>query len=575
MASDTLGGDRVLDPARLALKLLAARALLLGAVVALVVPAAASTAVGDDWRAFGRTPDNLRHSPLSEVTRQNVAQLRRAYAIDFQAINPDVRRGQQSYPLAVGGKLFVTTNDGNVFALAASTGRVLWQYKPRNSALSSRTSASSRTAASPSVPGGSSSLRARHEARRAPSERRPRARDHLDRGRRTGRVPNYGYSETSAPVCAGGRIVIGAAGSEYGVRGFVMAYTPDLRRRGRSRSGRSRPTARVAPAARIVGGGVVWTPVTIDARHEHASSSAPAPRRRPSTRRSDPVQTRARTRSSRSTSPRPPQVVAAAAHRGNQWATTSRSRRSSTPPTSAASERRVVSIGTMEGVWFAFDARHRASRSTTRVQVIDRVEHPHLKPGQPSSSTRPRSAGSTTRPRRTTPRPALRLQRRGRDRRGDQAADADADAEAAKLAPRRRVPRARERRLRRGTARLARLRLDQRHRRRHGAARLEDPHARARARRRHDHRDRPRLRRRRRRRTASLRRPRRPRALVVPRPAARSPPAPRSSRVGGKRVHRGHRRRHPDLVGRRHRLRNHGLRLSAPQSPHRRAPRTP
>jgi len=37
-------------------KRLAARALLLAAVVALLVPAAASTAVGDDWRAFGRTP---------------------------------------------------------------------------------------------------------------------------------------------------------------------------------------------------------------------------------------------------------------------------------------------------------------------------------------------------------------------------------------------------------------------------------------------------------------------------------------------------------------------------------------
>ena len=76
------------------MKLLAARAILLGAVVVLVVPVAASTAVGDDWRAFGRTPDNVRHTPLTEVTRQNVTQLRRAYAIDFQAIDPDVRRGR-------------------------------------------------------------------------------------------------------------------------------------------------------------------------------------------------------------------------------------------------------------------------------------------------------------------------------------------------------------------------------------------------------------------------------------------------------------------------------------------------
>ena len=39
---------------------------------------------------------------------------------------------------------------------------------------------------------------------------------------------NFGYSETSAPMCANNRVVIGAAGSEFGVRGFVMAYKPDL-----------------------------------------------------------------------------------------------------------------------------------------------------------------------------------------------------------------------------------------------------------------------------------------------------------------------------------------------------------
>ena len=86
-----------------------------------------------DWLAFGRTPDNSRLSPLTEITPANVAQLQRAYILDFQRIDPDVRRGQQSYPLALDGKLYVTTNDDNVFALDGATGKVLWQYKPSNS----------------------------------------------------------------------------------------------------------------------------------------------------------------------------------------------------------------------------------------------------------------------------------------------------------------------------------------------------------------------------------------------------------------------------------------------------------
>ena len=87
-------------------------------------------------------------------------------------------------------------------------------------------------------------------------------------------VPNasaeYGYSETSAPICANGKIVIGAAGSERGNRGFVMAYTTDLK------PAWPTPFWTIPPdlqswrrASRIVGGGPVWTPVTIDAVDQH------------------------------------------------------------------------------------------------------------------------------------------------------------------------------------------------------------------------------------------------------------------------------------------------------------------
>ena len=38
---------------------------------------------------------------------------------------------QQSYPLAIGGTLFVTTNDANVFAIDGASGRILWQRSRR------------------------------------------------------------------------------------------------------------------------------------------------------------------------------------------------------------------------------------------------------------------------------------------------------------------------------------------------------------------------------------------------------------------------------------------------------------
>src|SRR5665213_4040826 len=88
-----------------------------------------------DWTGFGRTTGNMRHSPLVQITKANVAQLGKAYSIDFKTLDADTRRGEQSCPLAVGGTLFVTTNDAQVFALDGATGKVIWHFKPANGGL--------------------------------------------------------------------------------------------------------------------------------------------------------------------------------------------------------------------------------------------------------------------------------------------------------------------------------------------------------------------------------------------------------------------------------------------------------
>ncbi|MGZ8694943.1 MAG: membrane-bound PQQ-dependent dehydrogenase, glucose/quinate/shikimate family, partial [Gaiellaceae bacterium] len=87
---------------------------------------AGTTALADgngNWLAWGRTPDQLRHSPLTLITKSNVDQLGRIANINFQAIDPGVRRGEQSYPLVIGDRLYMTTNDNNAWALDATTGR--------------------------------------------------------------------------------------------------------------------------------------------------------------------------------------------------------------------------------------------------------------------------------------------------------------------------------------------------------------------------------------------------------------------------------------------------------------------
>jgi alcohol dehydrogenase (cytochrome c) len=226
--------------------------------------AAAQISPGD-WTGFGRTADQNRHSPLAQITPANVGDLGRVFKVDFRQIDPTILRGQQSYPLAIGGRLFVTTNDNNVFALDATDGRVIWRYTPPNRAVFANFGI--RANRGVAACDGKLFLLTLDMHIVSLDQRTGRL---IQRIPIAGAVPgagiNYGYSETSAPMCANGRLVLGAAGSEYGVRGFVMAYTYGLK------PAWANPFWTIPPdlhgwrrPSRLVGGGVVWTPTTIDA----------------------------------------------------------------------------------------------------------------------------------------------------------------------------------------------------------------------------------------------------------------------------------------------------------------------
>ena len=360
------------------------RACLVGVLgVALTAAGAGSGAPlsPDNWSGWGNTPDQNRHSPLTAIDAGNVAQLGRLFTVDFRSIDSSIKRGEQSYPLAIDGRLYVTTGDDNVFAVDGVTGKVIWRWKPDNVAvfrnfgivanrgvaycdgklfittldmhlvsLDVRTGKLiKRVAIATAVPGAASS---------------------------------FGYSETSAPICANGKVVIGAAGSEYGVRGFVMAYHPDLT------PAWPNPFWTIPPEgtswrrlSRIVGGGVVWTPQTIDPTTNtlYFGTGSATPLYFPQFRPGE--------------NPRTDSLIAVDLSTGqmkwwqqqmasNQWAYDT-----AQPPLVYTGKvggktRRIVSVATMEGVWFAYDAATGAP-IYQRIKVIDRTEHPPLQPGKP------------------------------------------------------------------------------------------------------------------------------------------------------------------------------------------------
>ena len=134
-------------------------------------------------------------------------------------------------------------------------------------------------------------------------------------------------------------------------------------------------------ASRIVGGGPVWTPVTVDVTTNtvYFGTGSGTPVYFPSLRPGN--------------NPRAASLIAVDLSTGklkwwqqlierDQWEYDV-----AQPPLVyngkiGGQTRRIVSVATKEGVWYAFDARS-GRPFHERVKVLDRVEHPPLKPGQP------------------------------------------------------------------------------------------------------------------------------------------------------------------------------------------------
>lgn len=355
--------------------------LILAAVCLAVVAATAVAADNGNWTAWGRTPDQVRHSPLTQITKTNVDSLQRVFTVDFRAIDASVRRGEQSYPLVIGNRLYMTTNDDNAWALDATTGKVLWRYKPENLAVFRNFGIVANRGLA--YCGGRLFMATldMHLVALRPSDGQLLARIPVGSAV-PGAASNFGYSQTSAPMCAKNTVVMGAAGSEYGIRGFVMGWHTDLT------PAWANPFWTIPPPqtewrsrGRLVGGGAVWTPVSIDATTNtvYFGTGSATPLYVPSLRPGP--------------APRTDSLIAVDLHTGklkwwqqqlghNEWAYDT-----AQPPVIYTAKvggktRRIVSVATMEGVWFAYDAKTGAP-IYQRVKVIDRVEHPSLKPGQP------------------------------------------------------------------------------------------------------------------------------------------------------------------------------------------------
>jgi polyvinyl alcohol dehydrogenase (cytochrome) len=77
-----------------------------------------------DWNGWGRDSDNSRYQPQPGITAGNLARLKVKWVFAYPGNAVD---GQ---PTLVGGRAFVTSRTGRVFALDAKTGCTYWSFAP-------------------------------------------------------------------------------------------------------------------------------------------------------------------------------------------------------------------------------------------------------------------------------------------------------------------------------------------------------------------------------------------------------------------------------------------------------------
>ena len=168
-----------------------------------------------EWLMYGRDYRNNRYSPLSQITPDNVSQLKPVFAYSTGG----KFAGLEATPLFHDGTLYFTGDYSRVFALDARTGTVRWYWEPKYEDGVEAVLCCGPVNRGLAIQG-----------------------DHVFVGTLDARLValnikdgsvaweqkledwQKAYTSTGAPLVVGDLVISGIGGAEYGVRGFVQAF---------------------------------------------------------------------------------------------------------------------------------------------------------------------------------------------------------------------------------------------------------------------------------------------------------------------------------------------------------------
>src|SRR5213079_1354174 len=169
-----------------------------------------------NWLTYSGGVFSQRYSMLTQVTPANVKNLELQWV--FQTRAPaEATEKFEATPLVVDGVMYTVLAPNHVVALDAATGRVFWMYSPRLSPLArvccGRVNRGlailGETLFMGTIDGHLIAIDAKNG--------KPIWDVALSK-------PELGYSFTMAPLVVKDKVIMGPAGGEYGIRGFIAAF---------------------------------------------------------------------------------------------------------------------------------------------------------------------------------------------------------------------------------------------------------------------------------------------------------------------------------------------------------------
>ena len=165
-----------------------------------------------NWLTYSGSNMSQRYSPLTQVTPQNVKNLELKWVFQARSLEKF-----EATPLVVDGIMYTVQAPNDVVALDAVTGRIFWIYSYAPSTLARP--CCGRVNRGVAIAGDTlfmGTIDAHLIAIDAKSGR-PLWNTTVAR-------PEAGYAITHAPQIVKDKVIVGVAGGEFGIRGFIAAY---------------------------------------------------------------------------------------------------------------------------------------------------------------------------------------------------------------------------------------------------------------------------------------------------------------------------------------------------------------